>query len=113
MRQDAKHGGAKALRSYLTSLLYLRQEAKREGLDAVADIMWDGLAAIEQWLDTGKAPAHSREVLDSSLCYALEFLLTWVDLPPDSQRQVAHDIARYEEEISANDAQPRARVLTS
>jgi hypothetical protein len=110
--QEVKHGGGTALQSYLTSLLYLREEAKRDGLDAVAGIMWDALAAIERWLETGNAPARSRDVLDSSLCHGLDFLLKWLALPPDRQRQVARDIGRYEGGLSA-EAVPRSRPRAS
>jgi len=58
--------------------------------------MWDALVAMEGWLDTGDAPASSFEVLDSPLCHSLEFLLKWLTLPPDRQRQVARDIAKYQ-----------------
>lgn len=110
--QEEKHGGADALQAYLTSLAYLRQEAQRDGLDAVADIMWDALAAIGAWLDTGKAPLDSRTALNSSLCHSLEFLIRWLALPPDRQRQVAHDISRYEVGLEV-EAAPRARLRTS
>jgi hypothetical protein len=80
--QEAKQSGASALQTYLTSLVYLRQEAKRDGLDAVAGIMWDALAAIERWLDTGNAPAHSPDILDSSLCHSLDFLLKLAGVAP-------------------------------
>jgi hypothetical protein len=110
--QEAKHGWAEALQTYLTSLLYLRQEAKRDGLEPIAAIMWDALAALEAWLDTGEAPARSRDVLDSSLCHALDFLLKWLALPPARQRQVARDIGRYEDELST-EAVPRVRSRAS
>jgi hypothetical protein len=114
--QEVKHPrlrggrlGGDVLQAYLTSLAYLRQEAKRDGLDAVAEIMWDALAAIEAWLDTGKAPLDSRAALNSSLCYSLEFLIKWLALPPDRQRDVARDIAQYEAGLSAETVpQPRA-----
>jgi hypothetical protein len=112
-RPQEKHGGGGALQSYLTSLIYLRQEAKRDGLDAIADIMWGAVAAIERWLDTGTAPAHSPEVLNSSLCHSLDFLLHWRALPPARQREVARDIARYEEEISTDVALPVPRQKAS
>jgi hypothetical protein len=92
---EVKHGG-NALQSYLTSLVYLRQEAKRDGLEPIAEIMCGAVAAIEQWLASGEVPAHSREVLNSSLCHSLDFLFHWRSLPPARQRQVAYDIARYE-----------------
>jgi hypothetical protein len=111
--QEAKGDSARALQTYLTSLLYLRQEAKRDGLDAVADIMRNALAAIEAWLDTGKASVNSHDVLDSPLCHSLDFLLKWLALPPDRQREVAQDIARYEAEASAAEAVPRARRRVS
>jgi hypothetical protein len=110
--QEAKHGGAEALQTYLTSLLYLRQEAKRDGLEPIAAIMWDALAALEAWLDTGEAPARSRDVLDSPLCHSLDFLIKWLALPPARQRQVAQDIARYEDGLSA-EAVPRSRPRAS
>jgi hypothetical protein len=113
--QEAKHPrlrggrlGGDVLQPYLTSLTYLRQEAKRDGLDAIAEIMWDAVAAIEAWLDTGTAPLASRAALSSSLCHSLEFLIKWLALPPDRKRQVAHDIARYEAGSSAETV-PRAR----
>ena len=110
---EAKCDSARALQTYLASLLYLRQEAKRDGLDAVAEIMWNALAAIEAWLDTGKAAVNGSDVLDSPLCHSLDFLLKWLALPPDRQREVAQDIARYEAEASAADAVPRARRRVS
>ena len=104
--QETKHGGGDALQAYLTSLAYLRQEAQRDGLDAVAEIMWDALAAIGAWLDTGKAPLDSRAALSSSLCHSLEFLVKWLALPPDRQRQVARDIASYEAGLGGEAAPP-------
>ncbi len=101
------------MQAYVTSLLYLRQEAKRDGLETIADIMWNALAAIETWLDTGKAPVNSRDVLDSPLCHSLEFLLKWLAMPPSRQRQVARDIARYEVGISSSEAGPRLRRRAS
>ncbi len=94
MTQEAKHGGATALQTYLMSLTYLRQEARREGLHVVAGIMWEAGVAIEVWLDSGNAPAHNPDVLNSPLCHSLDFLLKWLALPPAGRRRVAHDIAR-------------------
>jgi hypothetical protein len=111
--RKAKQDGLDALQTYLTSLLYLRQEAKRDGLDAVAEIIWDALAAIEEWLDTGKAPVKSSDVLDSPLCHSLDFLLQWMALPQTRQKQVARDIARYERGISAGEDVPRLRRRAS
>jgi hypothetical protein len=108
----AKHDGANSLQSYVTSLAYLRQEAQRDGLDVVAEIMWDALAAIEAWLDSGKAPVSSRDVVDSTLCHSLDFLLKWLALPPARQHRVAQDIARYEGGLSA-EAVPRSRSRAS
>jgi hypothetical protein len=97
--QEAKHGGGDVLQPYLTSL------------DAIADIMWDALAAIEAWLDTGKAPLDSRAALSSSLCHSPKFLIKWLALPPERQRRVARDIARYEAGLSAETVpRPRARL---
>jgi hypothetical protein len=108
--QEANHGGAAPLQTYLASLLYLRQEAKREGLDAVAEIMWNALTATEEWLNTGNVPAGGREILDSPLCHSLDFLLKWLVLSPARRRQVAQDIARYEAEMRAGEAVPRSLV---
>jgi hypothetical protein len=58
-------GAVNAMQTYMTSLLYLRQEARRDGLDAVADILWRALAAIEAWLDSGQAPVGSGDILDA------------------------------------------------
>jgi hypothetical protein len=107
--QKTKQDGINDLQSYLTSLLYLRQEAKRDGLDVVAEIMWNALVAIEKWLDTGKAPVNSRDVLDSPLCHSLDFLINWLALPPARQRQAVQDIARFDVGISASEAVPQPR----
>jgi|SRR5580658_9792646 hypothetical protein len=107
---EANYGGATPLQTYLASLLYLRQEAKREGLDEVAEIMWNALTAMEEWLNTGNVPAGNREILDSPLCHSLDFLLKWLVLSPARRWQIAHDIARYEAEISAGEAVPRPLV---
>lgn len=112
-RQSNHAAAADALQTYLTSLLFLRQEAKREGLHVVAGIMWEALATIEAWLDTGSAPAHSHEVLDSSFCHSLDFLLKWLSLPPGRQREVAQDIARYEREAGASHAVPHSQRRVS
>jgi hypothetical protein len=85
---ETKDRRANALRTHLASLAYLREEAKRDGLEALAGIISEALAAIAAWLDTGKAPARSPDVLDLSLCHALEFLLLWLALSPDRQRHV-------------------------
>jgi hypothetical protein len=108
--QEAIPGRTNTLQSYLTSLLYLRQEAKHEGLDAVAEIMWNALAAMEEWLNSGNAPVDSREILDSPLCHSLNFLLQWLVLSPARQRQVVQHIARYEAEISTGEDVPRPLV---
>jgi hypothetical protein len=114
MPREADHAeAANALQTYLTSLLYLRQEARRDGLDVVADIMWEALATIEAWLDTGSAPARSHEILDSPLCHSLDFLLKWLALPPGSQREVAQHIARYEGDTGASPAVPRSQRRVS
>ena len=95
-QQEARLNDAHALRGYLTSLVYLRQEAKRDGLEVVAEIMWNALASIEEWLGTGRAPESSVGVLDSSLCHALDFLFQWMALPPTRQRQVAKHIGQLD-----------------
>jgi hypothetical protein len=89
------------MRTYLASLAYLREEAKRDGLDVVATILLDALAALERWLDSGSAPVTSQDMLDASLCHALSFLLKWLALPRAKQRKVAEVIARYEVESVA------------
>ena len=112
-QQRTKQDGVNTLQTYLTSLLYLRQEAKRDGLDVVAEIMWNALAAIEAWLDTGKAPVSSLDVLDSPLCHSLDFLLKWLALPPSRQRKVVQDLARYEAGPSSDEAVPQPRQRAS
>jgi hypothetical protein len=109
---EAPRGDTRTLQTYLASLLFLRQEAEREGLDAVALIMWDALAAIERWLDSGAAGVASQDMLDASLCHALDFLLKWLALPPARQQKVAEVISDYELEVSAVGAAvpKRARV---
>jgi hypothetical protein len=111
--REANKTAADALQAYLTSLLYLREEARREGLDVVAGIMWDALAAIEAWLDSGNAPAHHPDVLNSSLCHSLNFLIKWLALPPASKRKVAQEITRYEDHIGAGQAVTRPRPRAS
>ena len=106
VNQKATH----SLQAYTTSLLYLRQEAKRDGLEAVAGIMWNALAAIEDWLNTGQAPVDSRDLLDSSLCHSLDFMLKWLELPLARRLEVARDIARYEAGPSAALSPSRRRV---
>lgn len=109
---ETSEAAASALQSYLTSLLYLREEARRDGLHVVAGIMWEALAAIQAWLDTADAPVHHPAVLDSSLCHSLDFLLKWLALPSPGRRRVAQEIARYEERIETGDAvrRPRPRI---
>jgi hypothetical protein len=46
--QKVKRDGVNAVQTFLTSLLYLRQEAQRDGLEPVAEILWNALAAIEE-----------------------------------------------------------------
>ena len=110
---EVKDGIPSAVQNYLASLAYLRAEAKRDGLDAIAEIIWEALAAIETWLDTGNTSATSSRVLDSSLCHSLEFLLKWLSLPPDGQRHIAQNIARYEAEPIASETLPRSRHRVS
>jgi len=93
---ETRRGADGRLQHYLVSLLYLSKEAEHDGLDAVAAIIWDAVAAIEAWLDTGNAPARSAEVLDSSLCHSLEFLLKWLALPAGKQVDVLRTISDYE-----------------
>jgi hypothetical protein len=91
--RHAPRSRVSALQTYLTSLLYLREEAKRDGLEPIADILWNAIAAVEAWLDSGESPVNSREVLDSPLCHSLDFLLKWLALSPAKQRQVTGLIA--------------------
>jgi hypothetical protein len=111
--QKLKRDGVNAMQTYLTSLMYLRQEAQRDGLEPVAEILWNALAAIEQWLDTGKAPVKSSDILDSPLCHSLEFLMKWTALPPATQRQVAKDIDRYEAVAGVGESVSRPRRLAN
>jgi hypothetical protein len=110
--QKAKQDSVSAVQAYLTSLLYRRQEAQRDGLEPVAEILWSALAAIEEWLDTGEAPVNSREVLDSPLCHTLDFLLKWLAQPQARRQQIAQDIERYEvetgDEGAVRESRPRA-----
>lgn len=121
-RQEAKDDSVRTLKTYLASLIYLRQEAirdgldveaMRDGLDVVAKIMWNAIAAIEAWLRTGKESVDSSEILDSPLCHSLDFLLKWLALPPDRRRQVAQDIAQYETGTSSGEVVPCSRLRAS
>jgi hypothetical protein len=87
-----------ALQGYITSLLYLREEATRDGLHPVADILQRALASIEAWIDSRESQVDSAALLDSSLCHSLDFLLKWLALPPDKQRQVARTLSQHESE---------------
>jgi hypothetical protein len=107
--QATNRDAVSAMQAYITSLLYLRQEARRDGLEVVADIMWNALAAIEKWLDSGQAPVGSGAILDLPLCHSLEFLFTWTALPRDKQKQVVREITRYETSQEVNRAGPRPR----
>jgi len=108
---ETRAGGASEMRTYLASLAYLRQEAERDGLDVVATILLDALAALERWLDSGAAPAGSQDMLDASLCHALSFLLKWLALPPGKQQEVAQFVASYEvESVAVKATAPRRRV---
>jgi hypothetical protein len=91
--EDAPRSPVAVLQTYLASLLYLREEARRDGLEPLADILWNAIAAVEAWLDSGESEVNSREVLDSSLCHSLDFLLKWLALPPAKQREVSGLIA--------------------
>ena len=107
---ETRGAGASEMRTYLASLAYLRQEAERDGLDVVATILLEALAALERWLDSGTAPVESQDMLDASLCHALSFLLKWLALPQTKQRKVAEVIASYEVESVAIKTAPRRRV---
>jgi len=111
VQAEARRGGRGTLEAYLASLLYLRREAQRDGLETVAAIMWDALASVERWLDSGAAGVVSHEMLNVPLCQALDFLLKWRDLPAARQRRVAQVIACYETKSAAKTAPaPRGRV---
>jgi hypothetical protein len=86
----------RALQAYVTSLLYLREEAMRDGLQPVADILQRALAAIEAWLDSQESPAETASVLDSSLCQSLDFLLQWLALPSGKRREVIRALSSRE-----------------
>jgi hypothetical protein len=91
--EDAPRSRVAVLQTYLASLLYLREEARRDGLEPLANIIWNAIAAVETWLDSGESGVNSREVLDSPLCHSLDFLLKWLALPPAKQREVTGLIA--------------------
>lgn len=74
-RCPANRDGLNAVQTYVTSILYLREEARHDGFDAVADILWNALTAIETWLETGQGPVGSGDILDKPLCQSLEFLI--------------------------------------
>jgi len=44
---ELKDGIPNAVQTYVASLAHLRAEAKRDGLDAIGEIIWEALAAIE------------------------------------------------------------------
>lgn len=76
--------------------MYLRQEATRDGLEPVANIIWHALTDVEAWLETGDAPVSSRDIIDGPLCQSLDFLFTWLSLQPERQQEIAREIAKYE-----------------
>ncbi|MGA7239906.1 MAG: hypothetical protein WBY44_29770 [Bryobacteraceae bacterium] len=88
------------LKSYLSSLLYLREDAKREGLKSIATIMENALQSIEHWVDTGKVNIAKHDLLDPSLMHALNFLLLWLNLSREKQQAAIKELARYEEQIA-------------
>ena len=110
--QATDHDAVSTVRAYMTSLLYLRQEARRDGLEVVADILWDALAGIEKWLDSGQGPVGSGDILDLPLCRSLDFLFVWMALPRDKRKQVVREIARYEmsQEVKRAGAKSRRRI---
>ena len=89
LHKGTDQGNVTKLQTYLTSLLYLRQEAQRDGLEPVAQIIWNAIAAVEAWLDTGDSPVSSQDVLDSPLCHSLDFMLRFLAMPPAKRRQAA------------------------
>jgi hypothetical protein len=84
------------LQAYVTSLLYLRQEALRDGLEPIAAILWNTLAAVEAWLESPESPIASHDIIDSSFCHSLDFLLKWTMLPAAKQRHLAGFLADHE-----------------
>jgi hypothetical protein len=102
-----------AVQAYMTSLIYLREEARRDGLEAVADILWNALASIEKWLESWQAPLGSHDILDLPLCRSLEFLFNWMALPQHKQKEVVQEIARYEVTQAASVAGPPVRRRVS
>jgi hypothetical protein len=101
------------LQAYVTSLLYLRQEAQRDGLEPIAAILWNALAAVEAWLETPESPITSQEIINSSFCHSLDFLLKWTMLPPAKQRALAGFLAEHEEapnSFNGNSTRPQAPV---
>jgi hypothetical protein len=110
--ETASRSHVAKLQAYVTSLLYLRQEAQRDGLEPIAAILWNALAAVEAWLETPESPIASHELIDSSFCHSLDFLLKWTMLPAAKQRALAGLLADHEgapSDMNGN-ARPRARL---
>lgn len=87
----------RAVQSYATSLLYLNQEAERDGLPEIAAIMATALSHLGGQMNA--MSLRTEVVLDSSLCDALMFLHGFLALPPVLRKEVTRQIVRYERQV--------------
>jgi hypothetical protein len=110
--EQMKKDGVKSLSTYLSCLLYLRQEARRDGLDAIANVLGTALNSIGNWLDTGKAPVRSEDMVDSQFCHTMEFLFRWMVLPLSEQRSVLQEINKFEEGLTMERAARQLRRVS-
>lgn len=66
----------KALQSFLSCLFYLIQEAKRENLTFVADVLKEGIGKIDRLSNCDELRQASANIIDNSLFEAMNFLHT-------------------------------------
>jgi hypothetical protein len=66
----------KALQSFLSCLFYLIQEAKREDLTFVANVLKEGIGKIDRLSNCDELRQASANIIDNSLFEAMNFLHT-------------------------------------
>ena len=95
------------IQSYMTNLLFLSQEAERDGLTWIAKICENALSLLTAQASKKAIPA--TELLDASLCEALRFLVTFLSMPSGPRKEIVRHISRYEEETAAAPMPRRVR----
>ena len=99
------------IQSYMTNLLFLSQEAERDDLSWISEICENALTHLAS--HASKSSFEATELLDASLCEALQFLIAFLALPARSRKEIVRHVSRYEEHRKPGPAKAGQKKVSS